>query len=45
MADWQEKLDEYVAQHSEDYARRQVDFLGFIGQDDQVTALKCHYLC
>ena len=35
MADWQEKLDEFVARHSEDYVRRQVDFLGVnIGGDE-----------
>ena len=28
MADWMEKLDEYVARYSEDYAQKRVDFLG-----------------
>ena len=28
MADWHEKLDGFVAQHSEDYAQKRVDYLG-----------------
>ncbi len=40
MADWPEKLDEFVARHSEDYAQQRVDYLGVnLGGDEPLFKL------
>ena len=40
MADWPEKLDDFIARHSEDYAQQRVDFLGVnLGGDEPVFKL------
>ena len=40
MADWPEKLDDFIARHSEDYARKQMDYLSVnLGGDEPLVKL------
>ena len=40
MADWSEKLDDFIARHSEDYAQKRVDYLGVnLGGEEPLVKL------